>query len=182
MKLLKIGVAVGGMLALDACGTSGARTRSSSAASSSSGAAAPEAPQTPEQLDARYREIARHLTRSPVWDSPLRALSADGLATLQRYSQGRGNPETYLTLEVTSQDWSVMRHNVTGIVTGRSIGAVTLARFPDGRCMVYGTSLRQEYVGGDFAPTLITNGTGGGAGIPCPALEAITAARPDIAR
>lgn len=171
---------VGWLLALEACGARATGSRTSSGASVSSGAAAVE-PQTPEQLDARYREIARHLVRNAVWNSPLRAMSRDGLETLRQYSQGRGNPETYLTLEVTSADWSVMRHNVTGIVTGRSVGAVTIARFPDGRCMVYGTSLRQEFVGGDFSSTLTTSGTGGGAGIPCPAVEAITAARPDIA-
>lgn len=172
---------VGGLLVLDACGTrSGAR--SASHASSSGGtAAAAEEPQTPAQMDERYRERARHLTRNPVWESPLRSLNRDALAALRQYSQSRGNPETYLTLEVTSADWSVMRHNVTGIVTGRSVGAVTIARFPDGRCMVYGTSLRQEFVGGEFSSTLTTSGTGGGAGIPCPAVEAITAARPDVA-
>lgn len=174
-------VVVAWLPVLDACGARPSGRTASSASSSGSASVAAE-PQTPEQLDARYREIARHLTRNPVWDSPLRALSADGLATLRQYSQGRSNPETYLTLEVVSADWSVMRHNLTGVVTGRSIGAVTVARFPDGRCLVYGTSLRQEYVGGDFAPTLTTNGTGGGAGIPCPAVEAIAAARPDIAR
>jgi len=180
MRFVKY-VAAGWLLVLDACGARPGH-RATAGASSAGGAPAAAEPQTPEQLDARYREVARHLTRGPVWDSPLRALSADGLATLRRYAQGRGNPETYLTLEVVSADWAAIRHNVSGVVTGRSVGAVTVARFPDGRCMMYGTSLRQEYVGGDFAPALVTQGTGGGAGIPCPVVEAIAAARPDLAR
>lgn len=173
---------VGGLLVLDACGTRGS-TRSAASASSSGGAAAAAAePQTPAQMDERYRERARHLTRNPVWESPLRSLNNDALAALRQYSQSRGNPETYLTLEVVSADWSVMRHNVTGIVTGRSVGAVVIARFPDGRCLQYGTSIRQEYVGGDFASAMTTNGTGGGAGLRCETVDAIVAARPDIAR
>lgn len=173
-------LAVAGLLTLDACGTR-TNTRSASHASSS-GAAAPAEPQTPEQMDERYRERARHLTRNPVWSSPLRSLNSDALAALRQYSQSRGNPETYLTLEVVSADWSVMRHNLTGIVTGRSVGAVVIARFPDGRCLQYGTSMRQEYVGGDFASTMTTSGTGGGAGVPCETVDAIAAARPDTAR
>lgn len=173
---------VGWLLALDACSVHGRPRASSSTASTSGGASTPPEPQTPEELDARYRETARHLARNPVWSSPLRSLNADGLAALRQYSQSRGNPETYLTLEVTSADWAVMRHNLSGVVTGRSVGAVTLARFPDGRCMLYGTSLRQEFVGGDFAPTLISSGTGGGAAVRCETVDAITSARSDIAR
>lgn len=174
-------LAVAGLLTLDACGARSS-TPSASNASSSGGAATVAEPQTPEQMDERYRERARHLTRNPVWSSPLRSLNNDALAALRQHSQSRGNPETYLTLEVVSADWSVMRHNVTGIVTGRSVGAVVIARFPDGRCLQYGTSMRQEYVGGDFASTLTTSGTGGGAGVPCETAGAIVAARSDTAR
>jgi hypothetical protein len=173
---------VAGLLTLDACGSRTNTRGASSGASSSGGAAAPAEPQTPAQMDERYRERARHLTRNPVWESPLRSLNNDALAALRQYSQSRGNPETYLTLEVVSADWSVMRHNLTGIVTGRSVGAVVIARFPDGRCLQYGTSMRQEYVGGDFASAMTTNGTGGGVPLPCEAVDAITAARPDTAR
>lgn len=173
--------AVGMLWGLSACGMSMSSRRRASATSSGS-AAVDDSPQTPEQLDTRYREVARHLVRNPVWDSPLRSLSDEGLATLRRYAETRGNPETYLTLEVTSNEWAVMRHNVTGIVTGRSVGAVTIARFPDGRCRLYGTSLRQEYVGDEFSSTMTTNGTGGGALVRCETVDAITAARPDTAR
>jgi hypothetical protein len=153
-----------------------------STASASGGETAAAEPQTPEQLDATYREMARHLTRGPVWDSPLRSLNSDGLAALRAYSQSRGNPETYLTLEVVSADWSPMRHNVSGVVTGRSVGAVAIARFPDGRCMIYGTSLRQEAEGDDFSSTITSSGTGGGATVRCETVQAIAAARSDVAQ
>lgn len=180
MRLARLMV-VGWLLALEACGARAGAQSASSSGGTSGGSTIAEGPQTPEQLDARYREVARHLVRNAVWDSPLRALNAEGLAALRAYSQSRGNPETYLTLEVTSADWSVMRHNVSGVVTGRSVGAVAIARFPDGRCMIYGTSLRQQYVGDDFSPTLTTSGTGGGALIRCETVEAIAAARSDVA-
>ena len=57
-----------------------------------------------------------------------------------------------------------------------TVGEV-IARFPDGRCLQYGTSMRQEYVGGDFASAMTTNGTGGGVPLPCEAVDAIAAAR-----
>lgn len=83
-------IIVGGLLVLDACGPrSGARPQASSGAGASGSEGADTGPQTPEQLDARYRTVARHLARSPVWDSPLRMLSSDGLAVLQQYAQSQ---------------------------------------------------------------------------------------------
>jgi hypothetical protein len=176
-----MGLAV--LLALAACGPR-ARSEAAPAGEASGGSAGgePAAAASPEELDGRYRENARHLVRDTVWDSPLRALSTQGLETLRRYSENRGNPESYLTLEVVSPDWIIDRHRATGAVTGRLLGAVTLARFPDGRCLQYGTSLRQEYVGGDFADAMTTTGTGGGVGVPCETIDAVVASRPDVAR
>ncbi|GAB4116031.1 MAG: hypothetical protein OHK0013_49950 [Sandaracinaceae bacterium] len=142
----------------------------------------PAAPQTPEELDAAYREQARHLVRNPVWDSPLRTLSAEGLEVLRRYRASRGDREEVLSLEVVSPDWEINRHRATGAVLNRWVAAITTSRFPDGSCYQYGTTLAQEYVGGDFASTLTTQGTGGGASIPCETIDAIAAARPDVAR
>lgn len=168
--------------AIAACMPRGHSRRSASGGAVASGGADDGAPQTPAELDARYREVSRHLMRNPVWDSPLRSLSEDALATLNRYSQSRGNPETYVSLEVTSNDWAIARHPATGAVTGRAVGAITVARFPDGHCMVYGASFRQEFVDGEFSSTLTTSGTGGGAGVRCETVEAIAEARPDVAR
>lgn len=181
-KLISLSLLLVLCLALVACGRRG-RTETATASETSGAEATAASPQTPEQLDAAYRENARHLVRGGVvWDSPLRSLNAEGLETIRSYRARRGDPETMLTLEVVSPDWIIQRHATSGAVTARVLGAITLARFPDGTCYEYGTSLVQQFVGGDFEGPLTTSGTGGGVVVPCETADAISAARADVAR
>lgn len=140
------------------------------------------ATESPETLDANYREAARHMVSSPVFDGPMTGLAGDALSTLRAYSQGRGNPEQYLSLEIVSADWLVSRNRATGVVTGRHVDAIAIAAFPDGRCLMYASSFIQEAVGDEFSDSLSTQGTGGGFPVPCATVDAIAAARSTVAR
>lgn len=52
---------------------------------------------------------------------------------------------------LTSEDWSIERHEITGIVTGRMRRAVIVYKDKEGKCFLTANFfLRQEYVGGSF--------------------------------
>lgn len=161
LLMLSVMVALG-------CGGGSAAT-SEAASDETSGA---EQQQTvdlsPEALSSRYESNARALQREWSPGSSLAAENAEAaMAALRAYAAGRGYVETYLTLEVVSADWSLSRHRATGIVTGRSINGIVIARFPDGRCMQYAGSFIQEAVGDEFVDRITTQGLGGGVGVPC---------------
>lgn len=169
-----------GCLAAFGCG-GGSATPAASSSSGSEAASSPAAT-TPEALDARYREAAPHLVSAPVFEGPMAGLATEALGVLRTYSADRRQPETYLSLEVVSRDWIVSRNRQTGEVTGRHVDALTIGRFPDGRCLLYGASFVQGAVGDGFSDTLTTRGTGGGFPVDCATVDAITAARPSVAR
>lgn len=55
---------------------------------------------------------------------------------------------------ITSSDWSIERHDVTGIVTGRVRKAVIVYKGKDGKCYLTANFfLRQEFVGNSFSNT-----------------------------
>jgi hypothetical protein len=52
---------------------------------------------------------------------------------------------------VTSKDWSVQRHEITGIITGRTRRAVIVYKTSEGKCYLTGNFfLHQEYIGSSF--------------------------------
>ena len=136
---------------------------------------------SPETLLSRYESNGRALQREWSPGSEVAQHADEAMSVLRAYAAGRGYVETFLTLEVVSADWSVGRHRATGIVTGRSINAMVIARFPDGHCMQYAGSFFQEAMGDDFADQLTTQGLGGGVGVPCEMAD-VVAQRDHIAQ
>ena len=52
---------------------------------------------------------------------------------------------------ITSTDWSVQRHEITGIITGRTRRAVIVYKTSEGKCYLTGNFfLHQEYIGNSF--------------------------------
>lgn len=130
---------------------------------------------SPEGLLATYERNGRFLTRGG-WAAPAGPLAehADAaMSALRTWATNENHPESYLTLEVISPDWSILRHDISGEVTGRSLAGVVLAQFPDGSCLQYAGSFVQEYVGGDFVETITARGIGGGVGVPCEMAEVV---------
>lgn len=166
---------VSGMLALAlACGGGSGESGSSEGSESSEGGEA-EVDLSPEALLATYERNGRFLTRGG-WAAPAGPLAehADAaMSALRTWATNENHPESYLTLEVISPDWSLLRHDISGEVTGRSLAGVVIARFPDGGCLQYAGSFVQEYVGGDFVETITARGIGGGVGVPCEMAEVV---------
>ena len=135
---------------------------------------------SPDALVAQYDQNARRLARRGA-GTPLSEHAGDALSAIRDWATENGHDEVYATMEIVSDDWSLMRHRVSGEVTGRSIGGITLARFPDGRCFEYGGSFFQEYVGGEFDTTIRAQGVGGGFVVPCETIDAV-AAREGVAQ
>lgn len=58
---------------------------------------------------------------------------------------------------ITSNDWSIERHEVTGIVTGRVRKAVIVYKGKDGKCYLTANFfLRQEFVGNSFSSSPVS--------------------------
>lgn len=136
---------------------------------------------SPETLLSRYESNGRALQREWSPGSEVAQHADDAMSALRTYAAGRGYVETFLTLEVVSADWSLGHHRVTGIVTGRSINATVIARFPEGHCMQYAGSFFQEAMGDEFADEFTTQGLGGGVRVPCEMAD-VVAQRDSIAQ
>lgn len=171
---------MGLVLVLVGCGGGGRGTAAEEADEGSAGGEQ-TAELSPEALVASYERNARGLQREWSPDGPMAPLAGEALAALREWGAARGAPETYLTLEIVSPEWRVLRHDVTGVVTGRRVTGITIARFPDGRCLEYAGNFEQEAIGDTFSDRLRALGVGGGVGVPCETAELVSS-RPGVAR
>lgn len=149
------------------CGGGSAASSEAESDETSSGGEEATVDLSPDALLSRYESNGRGLQREWSPGSEVAQHANDAMSVLRAYAAGRGYVETFLTLEVVSADWSLGRHRSTGIVTGRSINAIVIARFPDGHCMQYAGSFIQEAMGDEFVDQLTTQGLGGGVRVPC---------------
>jgi hypothetical protein len=149
------------------CGGGSAASSEAETEETTSGSEEATVDLSPEALLSRYESNARALQRDWSPGSEVAQHSDDAMAALRTRAASRGYVETFLTLEVVSPDWTVSRHSATGIVTGRVINAIVIARFPAGHCMQYAGNFVQEAVGDDFSDQITTPGLGGGVGVPC---------------
>lgn len=65
-------------------------------------------------------------------------------------SARRNNNVTVLKVVIVTSDYAIKRHEITGIVVGRSRGADIAFKDKDGKCKHGLYSIYQEYVGGSF--------------------------------
>lgn len=105
-----------------------------------------------------------------------RALREQAFEALQSGGRERRYIETFLSLRLTVPEWIILRHRVTGIVTGRAINGVAIARFPDGHCQATPVTFSQQHDGSDFSGRLRFTGIGGNHYVPCSIAEASTRA------
>lgn len=103
-----------------------------------------------------------------------RALRAQAFEALRVGGAERRYIETFLSLRLTSNEWAILRHRRTGIVTGRALNGVALARFPDGHCQATPVSFSQQHDGSSFSGSLRFMGIGGNHYLPCAIAEGST--------
>lgn len=60
--------------------------------------------------------------------------------------------ESILKINILSNEWTVVRNNVTGAITGRTQTAAIAARNQKGECILYTYTIMQEYDGSRYLP------------------------------
>jgi hypothetical protein len=77
-------------------------------------------------------------------------LEAKILKKLNDHAKANGWEETFMQVKITSDDWYILRHELTGVVTGRSLGVSALAKWPDGHCSMQDFVIKQDHDGSAF--------------------------------
>lgn len=103
------------------------------------------------KLAAKSKQQKINDTRLPaaaVKDAALEKMFVDAF---NKY-QSEGFKGTAIKAVVMSEDWSILRHEITGIVTGRARRAVIVYKGADGKCYLTGNFfIHQKYVGNSFS-------------------------------
>lgn len=60
--------------------------------------------------------------------------------------------ESILKINILSNEWTVVRNNVTGAITGRTQTAAIAARNQKGECILYTYTIMQEFDGSRYLP------------------------------
>ncbi len=76
------------------------------------------------------------------------------LAAVAAHASEQGWKERFEKVKIQSSAWSMIRHEVTGVLLGRQIGVWAFARWPDGHCTHQPFTLGQEHDGKDFSGPL----------------------------
>lgn len=115
-------------------------------------------PQTYQQRFDYLRELNRMNTNPVMVDASVTAEMQEAVEMRARDQNWTDNPTVTL---IASDDWSTLRHNVSGIITGRRIAGMVGHRFPDGHCSIQVHTFRQEHDGNDYSGSLRYEGTAG---------------------
>lgn len=97
---------------------------------------------------------------------------ASAFAALQEGGRAHRWPETFVALRMTSADWDVIRHRVSGVILRRVATGVAIARFSSGLCQATPVTFVQEHDGRDFSGALRFGDIGGNHRVPCAIAEA----------
>lgn len=79
-----------------------------------------------------------------------RSQKQQALKAAKQWADNWGWKETLKDAYFTSNDWSTLRHPLTGLITGKSIRGIITMTHPDGRCRFQYTRFRQDYDGEVF--------------------------------
>lgn len=78
------------------------------------------------------------------------ALTRKAGEAAQRWANAYGWKERIEYAYFTSKDWRIVRHSISGVITGRTINGVVVMRRDDGMCSFHNVSYAQDYDGTDF--------------------------------
>jgi len=81
------------------------------------------------------------------------------LASGKRWASAWNWKETLKNAYFISNDWSITRNRLTGIITGKVISGIVTMEHPDGRCRYQHMNFRQDYDGSQYT-NLHTTGIG----------------------
>lgn len=116
------------------------------------------AQQSKDAVDARYKREDQQRTANnqlPPKGMMDTALEQDTLVAAKDWATRYQWKETLKYTYLTSRDWSILRHPLTGIQTGRRInGMITMLR-DDGLCSYQAAVFEQAYNGNDYQKTVM---------------------------
>jgi hypothetical protein len=75
---------------------------------------------------------------------------AQALAAAKRWASAWSWKESLKNAYFTSNDWSITRNRITGVITGKIISGIVTMIHPDGRCRYQHMSFRQDYDGKEY--------------------------------
>lgn len=104
------------------------------------------------------RRLNRMNINPAMQDSSLRAQMH--AAVLRKAENDRWSDTPSVTL-IQSDQWSILRNNLTGIITGRRIAGVVGHRFPDGHCSIQIHTFYEGHDGSNFTGSVRYEGTAG---------------------
>ncbi len=62
-----------------------------------------------------------------------------------------GWDETIIKINITSREWSIVRHEVSGAIICRAQSAAIVAKQKNGNCILYDFTIKQQYTGGGYS-------------------------------
>ena len=116
------------------------------------------AQQSKDAVDARYkredeqRTANNQLPKKGLTDT---ALEQDTFAAAQVWANQYQWKETLKYTYLTSRDWSILRHPLTGIQTGRRINGIITMQRDDGLCSYQAAVFEQAYNGSSYQKTVM---------------------------
>jgi len=109
-------------------------------------------------VDARYarEELQRTANNAlPAKGMDDSDLDQSALTAAQDWANSYNWAEQLQYVYITSRDWSILRHKVTGIQTGRRIQGVITMKRDDGLCSYQQAIFEQAYNGTDYQTTVM---------------------------
>ncbi len=105
---------------------------------------------SPQTFQERFDYLRRlnRMNTNPTMQEP--AIQSQMLQQIQQVAQSRNWIDTPSVVLISSDAWSVLRNNLTGIITGRRIAGTAGHRFNDGHCTIQIHTWHQNYIGGNF--------------------------------
>lgn len=109
-------------------------------------------------VDARYKQQDLQRTANnklPTKGMQDNSLDQDSFIAATAWANSYGWKETLMYTYITSRDWRILRHPLTGIQTGRRISGVITMKRDDGLCSYQGAVFEQAYNGTDYQKTVM---------------------------
>lgn len=85
-------------------------------------------------------------------------LESDMLAAARDYAKVNNYKENFQEVKIANRDWTIIRHELTGVVLRRIIDVHCLALWPDGHCSSQKFVFGQEHDGRNFSNTVRFHG------------------------
>ena len=98
--------------------------------------------------EARQEKVANRKLPSQGLDNPEQKTQA--LSAAKRWASAWAWKETLNDAYFTSNDWSITRNRLTGVITGKVIAGIVTMTHPDGRCRFQHVGFRQDYDGSAY--------------------------------